>query len=211
MKRLIKNMVGILVLLLAGTAVQAELALVENFEGMPTMSSPDGVACTGVMGGTLDTESEGTGSIQIRDIDGSRAVTVIGLSTGNNPRAIGFNGISNTIDNGETGIAFFRLMLRSYSLFPRTYVGLISDASDDPINSANADTPMSIPAGFGLLDNGAGGLNLVKTDGTTVLKPDVVPGQWYNYWIVANNAADTFDLYLRTVDGPSGEATLPTQ
>ncbi len=209
MKRLIKNMVGILVVLLASTAVQAELALVEDFDSMSATGSPDGRACTGVMGGTLDTESEGTGSIQIRDTDGSRGVTVIGLSSGNNPRAIGFNGISNTIDNGETGIAFFRFMLRSYSLVPRTYIGLISDASDDPINSANADTPTSIPAGFGLLDNGSGGLNLVKTDGTTVLKADVVLGQWYNYWIVANNAVDTFDLYLREVEGPAGEATLP--
>ena len=209
MERLIKNMVAILVVLLAGTNVQADFGLVENFDSM-AIGSLDGLACTGVMGGTWDTESEGTGSINIRDTDGSRGVTVIGLSTGKDPRAIGFNGISNTIDNSETGIAFFRFMLRSKTgPDPRTYIGLISDASDDPINSANADTPTSIPAGFGLLDNGSGGLNLVKTDGTTVLKADVVPGQWYNYWIVANNAADTFDLYLRTVDGPAGEATLP--
>ncbi len=211
MERLIKNMIAILVVLLAGTNVQADLELVENFDSMSTTGSPDGRACTGVMGGTWDTYSEGTGSIQIRDTGGSRGVTVIGLSTGASARAIGFNGISNTIDNGETGIAFFRLMLRSYSLVPRTYIGLISDASEDPINSANADNPKSIPAGFGLLDNGSGGLNLVKTDGTTVLKADVVRSQWYNYWIVANNAADTFDLYLRAADGPAGEATLPTQ
>ncbi|MHC4175061.1 MAG: discoidin domain-containing protein [Planctomycetota bacterium] len=208
MERLIKNIVGILVVLLAGTAVQAELQLVVDFGGIT--AGPDGQACNGVLGGTLDTESEGTGNITLVDIDGSRAVSVIGHSSGNNARAIGFNGITNTIDNSETGIAFFRFKLRSYSLVPRTYIGLISDASDNPINSTSANTPTSIPAGFGLLDNGSGGLNLVKTDGTTVLKGDVVPGQWYNYWIVANNEADTFDLYLRAVDGPTGEATLPT-
>ncbi|MHC4508791.1 MAG: discoidin domain-containing protein, partial [Planctomycetota bacterium] len=99
---------------------------------------------------------------------------------------------------------------RSYSLVPRTYVGLISDTTDDPITRSIAETPTDIIAGFGLLDNGSGGLNLVRTDGTTVLKSDVVRSQWYSFWIVANNEADTFDLYLSEAAGSAGEATLPT-
>ncbi|MHC4489976.1 MAG: hypothetical protein ACYSW7_12535 [Planctomycetota bacterium] len=95
MKRLIKSLVGILVVLLAG----AKLQLVENFEGMSTTASPDGQPCTGVMGGTLDTQSEGTGNIDIVDYDGSRVVTVIGHSSGNDARAFGFNGITNPIDS----------------------------------------------------------------------------------------------------------------
>jgi len=209
MKRLIKKMVVILVVLLASAAVQADFGLVENFDSMAT-GSPDGLACMGVMGGTWDTYGEGTGSVNVVDISGSRGVTVIGDSSGTSARGVGFNGITNTIDDSETGKVFFRLMLRSYSLVPRSYMGLISDASDDPITSTSADTPTDIPAGFGLLDNGSGGLNLVKTDGTTVLKADVVLGQWYNYWIVANNEKDTFDLYLSAAEGPAGEATLPT-
>ncbi|MHC4511858.1 MAG: hypothetical protein ACYTAO_23415, partial [Planctomycetota bacterium] len=147
MKRLVNCVVGILVVLSAGSAVQAKLQLVENFEGFT--GHPDGQACSGVMGGTLDTYSEGTGSISIRDTGGSMGASVIGLSSGEAPRAIGFNGISNTIDNSETGIAFFRLMLRSYSLVPRTYVGLISDTTDDPITRSIAETPTDIIAGFG--------------------------------------------------------------
>jgi len=210
MKRLIKNMVGILVILLASAAAQAGLGLVENFEGMSTTISPDGGACTGVMGGTLDTQSEGTGNINIVDIDGSRVVTVIGHSSGNNARAFGFNGITNTIDNSETGIAFCRFWLRDTSRAARTYMGLISDATDNPINSTNADNPMSIPAGFSWVDDGSGGLDIVTTDGAIVLKAGLARGQWYNIWIVANNAADTFDLYLSEAEGPAGEATLPT-
>jgi len=210
MKRLIKNMVGILAILLASAAAQAGLGLVENFEGMSTTISPDGGACTGVMGGTLDTQSEGTGNIDIVDIDGSRVVTVIGHSSGNNARAFGFNGITNTIDNSETGIAFCRFWLRDTSRAARTYMGLISDASDNPITGTNADNPMSIPAGFSWVDNGSGGLDIVTTDGVTVLKAGLARGQWYNVWIVANNAADTFDLYLSEAEGPAGEATLPT-
>jgi len=209
MKRLIQNVVGILAVLLACAPLQADFGLVENFESMAT-GSPDGRACTGVMGGIWDTEIEGTGNITIGDNSGSRNVTVIGHSSGGVARAVGFNGINNTIDEGETGKVFFRLMLRSASLVPRTYMGLISDASDNPMNTTNADNPMSIPAGFGLLDNGSGGLKIVKTDGTTVLKPDVVRGQWYNFWIVADNEADTFDLYLSAAKGPGGEATLPS-
>ncbi len=210
MKRLIKNMVGILAILLASAAAQAGLGLVENFEGMSTTISPDGGACTGVMGGTLDTQSEGTGNIDIVDIDGSRVVTVIGHSSGNNARAFGFNGITNTIDNSETGIVFCRFWLRDTSRAARTYMGLISDATDNPITSTNADNPMSIPAGFSWVDNGSGGLDIVTTDGAIVLKAGLERGQWYNVWIVANNAADTFDLYLSEAEGPAGEPTLPT-
>ncbi|MHC4536752.1 MAG: discoidin domain-containing protein [Planctomycetota bacterium] len=210
MKRLVKNMVGILVILLASAAAQAGLGLVENFEGMSTTNSPDGQACTGVMGGTLDTQSEGTGNIDIVDADGSRVVTVIGHSSGNNARAFGFNGITNTIDNSETGIAFCRFWLRDTSRAPRTYIGLISDATDNPITGTNADNPMSIPVGFSWVDDGSGGLDIVTTDGAIVLKAGLARGQWYNVWIVANNAADTFDLYLSEAEGPAGEATLPT-
>jgi hypothetical protein len=210
MKRLIKNMIGILAILLSSAAAQAGLELVENFEGMSTTVSPDGGACTGVMGGTLDTQSEGTGNIDIVDADGSRVVTVIGHSSGNNARAFGFNGITNTIDNSETGIAFCRFWLRDTSRAARTYMGLISDATDNPITNTNADNPMSIPAGFRWVDDGSGGLDIVTTDGVTVLKAGLARGQWYNVWIVANNAADTFDLYLSEAEGPAGEATLPT-
>ena len=193
--------------LLAGTTAEAGFGLVENFENMAT-GSPDGIACTGVMGGTWDTQGEGTGNVAIEDRDGSRVLQFRGHSSGVT-RGVGFNGITNTIDDSETGKVFFRFMLRSANETPRTYIGLISNTSDNPITSTSTDTPTSIPVGFGLLDNGSSGFDLVKTDGTTVLKAGLATAQWYNIWIVANNEADTFDLYLSEATGPAGEATLP--
>jgi len=196
------------VVLLASTNVQAKLQLVGNFESL-VGESPDGQACTGVLGGTWDTQSEGTGNIDIVTQDGSRGVSLGGNSNGNG-RAIGFNGITNTIDYSETGILFFRFMVRSSSRATRTFMGLISDTSDDPVNSTSTNDPMSIPAGVSWVDNASSGLDIVTLDGATVLMSGLVRAQWYNIWIVANNEADTFDMYISEAAGPAGEATLPT-
>jgi len=208
MKRLIKNMVGILVVLLASAAVQAGFELVENFDSME-IGKPDGKACTGVLGGTWDTQGEDTGNVNVEDRDGSRVLQFRGHSSGAT-RGVGFNGITNTIDDSETGKVFFRFMLRTANETPRTYIGLISNTSNNPITGATCDAPTNIPVGFGLLNNGTGGFDLVKTDGTTILKAGLVTAQWYNIWIVANNEADTFELYLSTATGPAGVATMPT-
>ncbi len=200
-------MVSVVVVLLAMTNAHAKLQLVENFDSLT--GAPDGQLCKGVLGGFLDTQSEATGNSALGIINGSNAMNVIGNS-GGSPRAVGVGGINNPIDNGETGIAFFRIMMRNSSPIPRSYVGLIADATDNPINSTNASTPTTIPVGFGLLDNGSGGLNLTKTDGTTILKAGLKRAQWYNVWIVANNVTDTFDLYVSEAAGPAGEPTLPT-
>jgi len=207
MKRSITHRVGVLAVLLMGATVQAELKLVVNFEGLS--GSPDGQACNGVLGGVLDTQSEGTGNIDIGAINGSNAIFVNGLSSGANARAAGFNGITNPIDDSETGIAFFRFMIRSSAGRPvRSHLGLIADATDNPITDTNAQNPMTVPAGFRLVDNGTG-FNLVTTDGATVLKAGLARAQWYNVWIVADNSADTFDLYVSKAAGPGGPATLP--
>jgi len=202
--------VFILVLVLgvmAGIA-QAALVLVENFDSMAT-GNIDGRTCTGVLGGTWDTQSANTGNVVVEDNSGSRVVRFMSTSSGGG-RGVGFNSITDLIEDSETGMAFFRFMIRTDAQVPRTYMGLISDTSDDPINSTNTDTPTNIPVGFGLVDDSSGGFNLVKTDGTTVLKAGLVRAQWYNVWIEANNAADTFDLYLSTATGPAGAPALPT-
>jgi len=207
MKRLMRHVVGVVVVLLAATNVHAKLQLVENFDGLT--GGPDGQVCKGVLGGFLDTQSEATGNSGLGTVNGSNAMNVIG-NTGGSPRAVGLGGINNPIENNETGIGFFRIMVRAGSLAPRSFVGLIADATDNPINSANTSTPTNIPVGFGLVDNGAGGLSVTKTDASTILKAGLERGQWYNVWIVANNQTDTFDLYMSTAPGPAGEAALPT-
>jgi hypothetical protein len=205
MKPSVKSVAGILLVLLISTAVHAELQLVTDFEGMT--GTPDGQACNGVLGGFIDSETEGTGNHTFGVTGGSNGLNYRGQSTGG-LRAVGVGGITNPIDEGETGIGFCRFMVRSASLTVRTHIGLIANATDDPINSTTAADPMTVPAGFRLVQNGTG-FDVVTLDGATVLKPGLARNQWYNLWIVANNAADTFDLYLSTAEGPAGPPTLP--
>jgi len=206
MRRSIWRTTGILAVLLAGATVQAELKLVANFDGLSGV--PDGQACNGVLGGTIDTESENTGNAGLGTIDGSTALNVIGHSSGTMARAIGFNRITNTIGPDETGVGFFRFMVADAGHPIRPHMGLIADETTNPIVATNTQDPKTVPAGFRLVGEGTG-FNVVTTDGETVLKTGLVRGQWYNVWIVADNSADTFDLYISEADGPAGAATLP--
>jgi hypothetical protein len=206
MKRVIASVAGIVAVLLVSAAAQAELKLVANFDGLT--GGPDGQACNGVLGGTLDTEGEATGNSSLPTQDGSTTMSIIGHSSGTLARAIGFNGITNPIDDGETGVGFFRFMMATGGNI-RTHMGLISDTTNNPIVGANARDPLTVPAGFKLVENGTG-FDLATTDGATVLKTGLARSQWYNVWIVADNGADTFDLYLSIAAGPAGAATLPT-
>jgi len=204
MMRSIGVMVGIVLSILAGATAQAELKLVVDFEGLS--GNPDGQPCNGVLGGTLDTESEGTGNSSLRTQDGSNTMSVIGHSSGNLARAIGFGGTDNPIDNTETGIGFFRFMVASGNIRP--HMGLVTDTDGNPVNSTNTQDPQTVPAGFRLVANGAG-FDVVTVDGATVLETGLSSGQWYNVWIVADNSADVFDLYMSEAEGPAGAATLP--
>ncbi len=170
--------------------------------------NPDGQACNGVLGGTLDTESEATGNASLPTQDGSVTLSVIGHSSGTLARAIGFNGITNPIDKGETGIGFFRFMMPTGGTV-RSHMGLIADATTNPINSTNTADPKTVAAGFRLVDNGTG-YDLLTTDGATTLTTGLARSQWYNVWIVADHAAKTFDLYVSKAAGPAGAPTLPT-
>jgi len=133
----------ILIVTVAGSAVQAKLQLVENFDGLPAGKS-DGLECSGVMGGTWDTQGEGTGNVNIENNSGSRVLQFRRHSAGN-ARGVGFNGITNTIGEAETGMVFFRVMFRiNANEQPHTCIGLISDTSDDPINTTSAGAPVII-------------------------------------------------------------------
>ena len=205
MKRQVGNWVGILAVLLVCATAQAELKLVANFDGLT--GAPDGQACNGVLGGTIDTESEGTGNSSLPAVNGSVTLSVIGHSSGTLARAVGVGGINNPIAEGETGIGFFRFMMATGGTI-RPHMGLIAETGNNPVNSARTADPKTIPAGFRLVENGAG-FDLVTLDGVTVLKNGLARSQWYNVWIVADNAADTFDLYLSEAAAPAGPATLP--
>ncbi len=205
MKRGVKCLVGVLAVLLVGTTAQAELKLVANFDGMT--GSPDGQACNGVLGATIDTQSENTGNVTFQTNSGSTTLSPSGHSSGSMSRAAGIAQINNPIANDEAGIAFFRFNMQTTNAI-RNFMGLIADTGNNPVNQARSDDPKAIPVGFRLVENGAG-FDVATLDGATVLKAGLARSQWYNVWIVADNAADTFDLYLSKATGPAGPATLP--
>jgi len=205
MKRWVENMAGVLAVLLACATAQAELKLVANFDG--STGTPDGQACNGVLGATIDTESESTGNVTFQTTGGSVTLSPSGHSSGTLSRAAGVAGINNPIANDETGIAFFRFSMPTGNTI-RSHIGLVDDTGNNPINAARTADPKTIPAGFRLVDNGTG-FDLVTLDGVTVLKNGLARSKWYNVWIVADNAADKFDLYLSDAAGPAGPATLP--
>ncbi|MCU0914785.1 MAG: discoidin domain-containing protein [Planctomycetes bacterium] len=205
MKRSSKYLVGVFGVLLACAGARAELKLVGNFDGMT--GTPDGQTCNGVLGATIDTESEGTGNVTFQQNGGSTTLSPSGHSSGTLSRAAGVAGINNPIANDETGVAFFRFAMATGNTI-RSHLGLIADTGNNPINATRTADPKTIPAGFRMVDNGTG-YDLVTLDGGTVLKPGLARSQWYNVWIVADNSADTFDLYLSKATAPAGPATLP--
>jgi hypothetical protein len=204
-----RKLCSVLLVLTLSFATQAALQLVENFETIGA-GNIDGKACTGVMGGTWDTESENTGNVVVETNSGSQVVRFM-TTTAGAERGVGFNGLTDTIDTTETGTLFFRFMIRSDAQTPRSYLGLIADTIANPLSNTTNNNPWNyIAAGFAALDNGAGGYDIKTTNGATTLKAGLVRAQWYNVWIVANNVADTFDLYMSTATGPAiGAPTAP--
>jgi hypothetical protein len=45
-------------------------------------------------------------------------------------------------------------------------------------------------------------MDVVTTDQTATVLARIIHNQWYNVWIVADNANDTYDLYLSKAEGP---------
>jgi len=205
MKRSIKHLVGVLAVLLVCTGARAELQLVANFDGMT--GSPDGQACNGVLGGTIDTQSENTGNVTFQNNGGSTTLSPSGHSSGGMSRAAGIAQINNPIADDETGIAFWRFSMQPTNAI-RNHMGLLADTGSNPVNQARSDDPKAVPVGFKLVENGTG-FDLAKLDGSAVLKSGLARNQWYNVWIVADNSTDTFDLYLSKATGPAGPPTLP--
>jgi hypothetical protein len=167
MKRWVKCLVGVLAVLLAGATAQAELKLVANFDGFT--GTPDGQACNGVLGATIDTESEATGNVTFQTTSGSVTLSPSGHSSGTLSRAAGVAGINNPIANDETGVAFFRFSMATGNTI-RSHVGLIADTGNNPVNATRTADPKTIPAGFRMVESGTG-FDLVTLDGATVLKP----------------------------------------
>lgn len=190
--------------------VDYNLRLVEDFEALS--GSPDGKAATGTSGGKWDTHGEGTGNVGVITMDNSQVLRYFGHSGGSS-RGVMVSGLANPIRNNEAGLLLFRLMLRSDSNPPNHYIGITDLNLNNNPNAMDGGAchKENVVAGFGVLsaDNGDNGMDVVTTDETATVLAEIVPGQWYNVWIAADNTNDMYDLYLSATEGPA--APIPSR
>jgi hypothetical protein len=183
--------------------VDINMRLVEDFEALS--GSPDGKAATGASGGKWDTQSEATGNVRIVTTNNSNVLQYFGHSGGSS-RGVMVSGLSNPIRNSEVGLLLFRLMFRSDANPSNHYMGItdLNLNTDSDAMDGSACYRENVVAGFGVLsaDNSPNEMDVVTTDQKATALARIVPGQWYNVWIVADNINDTYDLYLNPTEGP---------
>ncbi|HOM77541.1 MAG TPA: immunoglobulin domain-containing protein, partial [Anaerohalosphaeraceae bacterium] len=204
---------GILLVLLFGPAVQAELQFVDNFEGMTVGANMPYNVPTAGGGGIWSTNTGGTsGNIYVETNSGSTVIRFMTTSDGANSRGFGFADIDNAIENTESGILFFRFCIRVEANAADTYFGIHALSGVTPFAVAGNSPQNYIVAGFRAVNGAGTSVDLVAIkDPGAVLLAGLTRGQWYNCWIDADNAANTFDLYISPASGPAGPPTLPTQ
>jgi hypothetical protein len=184
--------------------------LVDNFTGRTESATIDNLTCNGILGGTWDTESETTGNIVTKTVDGSMTLLISGNSGGTSARGGGVSDLTNPITNTETGVLFFRFKVDTGTKPIRQYLGMHHYTGSAFLTGTTCQGT-AVTAGFGVTSVAAGStFDIVTTNNVTTLKAGLARNQWYNAWIVANNATDTFDLYVNTATGPGGAVESPS-
>lgn len=199
---------GLLFLAMMAVSV-AEFLPVEDFSDKQEAATIDGTIPNGMLGGFWDTEYENTGNITTRTEDGSMTLRLMAHSSGTLYRGGGISNLSNPIENMETGVLFFRFKVASGTAPLRDYMGMHVWTDADFLTTATCRAAY-VNAGFGLFcPEGSPTFEVTTTDGAMVLKSGLERNQWYNVWIVANNAIDAFDLFINPAAGPGVDVDLP--
>lgn len=212
---------GLVMVLLLSLNAGAELLLMDNFDDSDpafTRSTIDNQVPNGALGGFWDTRANESGQAKLETRDDSQMLSVETVSFGDG-RGCAFGGLTNVIEDTETGVLFFRFLMASNTGNPvGMYVGLHDKPVDDmeplsPAAANNANNIDQIAAGFALYRNATSAddpYDITTLDRSVILKADLVREQWHNAWIVADNSTDTFDVYISQASGPVGAATLPS-
>jgi hypothetical protein len=194
---------------LDGTVFQ----LVDDFESYGYGTKLSGVSCTGDAGGYWDQESDTTSNVKIRNENTpGNQYYALWASSALSKRGMGFAGVANSISNAGAGAAFLRFQVDGDVKPVSAYLGMhdLTLPAGNKFVDGTSCVPGSINAGFELYREATSGNYAIRTvDGATTLKNDLAAGQWYNLWIAADNAADTFDLYLSASSAPDGSVALP--
>ncbi len=218
------SFVLLLGLILTSTA-SADLQLFDDFE----TGTKDDSQTSGVLGGFRDCESNNTGNAALESGaqgNPTQSYRIEGNSSGDE-RGFTVTGVNNPIEEGELGLLFFRFVNRADGRKGYTWFGMTSldmtAAGDNALNSSNENhADQIVSAGFLAAresTTGADPIQVVRIHDLDVADPtldpaeilfELTPGTWYDCWIEADNAADTFSLYIQESTN-LGQGTLPAK
>jgi hypothetical protein len=163
-----------------------------------------------VLGGTWSTYTAGTNNVRLYGESGSRVMSIANLITDDvgEGRCALISGLSDPIESDGRGILFFRFRIAPQPERLDKAVYAFAGLTDRVTATLR---PTEIRAGFGVSGPaGAEQLDLVTAEDEPKVLGQIRAAVWYNVWIVADNAAHTYALYLRPAEGPGGPATPPT-
>ena len=209
MRRIIKKMCVIMAGLLLGAVVHAELQFVENFDSRPTGNLIGATATAGNNGTVGVSNGTSSGNIQVQVQSGSNVCNIAGNSGGDR-RGAGVYNMSDPIEVGEKGVVFFRFYVDNTRSVDH-YIGIHARTTNINDSAIGSNPQNYIMAGFHLWSDGepAGTMKMVSTNHTATFATGLLRAQWYNFWIEADHAAETFNVYISTATAPAGAATLP--
>ncbi len=178
----------------AGMPVQFSQFVIDDFESYET----------GLVRDTADPPWTAHGNTQFAAIedDGTAGNNVLAFGWNSNYRGTS-RGLPNEarIDNTETATLFFRVNAKTAD--PDHNFGL-SDGAD----TGGADFN-DYEAQFRLVEGSFGQIAVTARDGGgfTSTLASISPDAWHNVWMVVDQAADTYDLYLNTgeTDATAGD------
>lgn len=209
MRSLIKTMSMLLTVLLMGAVVHAELQYVENFDTRPIGNLIGATPTEGNNGTVGVTNGTSSGNIQVQLQSGSNVVNIVSNSSGDG-RGAGVYNMNDPIQHGEKGVVFFRFYADT-SRSVDYYIGIHARTTNINDSALRTAPQNYIIAGFHLWSDGepAGTMKMVSTNHTATFASGLLRNQWYNCWIEADHATETFNVYISAATGPAGEATLP--
>ena len=195
--------------LLLGAIVHAELQFVENFDARPTGNLIGATATAGNNGTVGVSNGTSSGNIQVQVQSGSN-VCNIGGNSGGDRRGAGVYNMTDPIAVGEKGVVFFRFYVDNTRSVDH-YIGIHARTTNINDSAIGSNPQNYIMAGFHLWSDGepAGTMKMVSTNHTATFTTGLLRAQWYNFWIEADHAADTFNVYVSPATAPAGAATLP--
>jgi len=196
------------------TSLDRPVAVVDDFESYALDTVMNNQTSPGLLGGLWDSDDEGTWNATRAGkviLDGDNQVVYQEYKF-NGRRTLCVNGLTDPIEEGEAGILFFRFMCDSSSANNMIdwYAGVHDLVGDDPLTTQNADETGKINAGFRAYAASGATFDIQTVNGLSTLMTDLARNQWYSVWLVVDNGADTFDLYVEEAADGSGEAGEPS-